>query len=67
MHYAVFMLQEAEDDLETIFRYILGSGNPGAAKDMISLIRKAYESLSQMPERGYVPPELARIDNYEYR
>ena len=67
MRYAIFMLQEAEHDLEAIFRYILGSGNPGAAKDMIGLIRKACESLSQMPERGYVPPELARADNYEYR
>ncbi len=67
MHYAVFMLQEAEHDLEAIFRYILGSGNPGAAKDMIRLIRIACDSLSQMPERGHVPPELARTDNYEYR
>jgi toxin ParE1/3/4 len=67
MHYMVFMLQEAEHDLEAIFRYILGTGNPGAAKDMIVLIRKACESLSQMPERGHVPPELARADNYEYR
>ncbi len=67
MHYAVFMLQEAEHDLEAIFSYILGSGNPGAAKDMIRLIRKACDSLSQMPERGHVPPELARTDNYEYR
>jgi toxin ParE1/3/4 len=61
------MLQEAEHDLEAIFRYILGSGNPGAAKDMIRLIRKACDSLSQMPERGHIPPELARTDNYEYR
>lgn len=67
MHYAVFMLQEAEHDLEAIFRYILGSGNPGAAKDMIRLIRKACDSLSRMPERGHVPPELTRTENYEYR
>ena len=67
MHYAVFMLQEAEHDLEAIFQYILNSGNPGAAKDMIKLIRQACDSLSHMPERGHVPPELARTDNYEYR
>ncbi len=47
MRYTVFMLQEAEYDLESIFSYILGSGNPSAAKDMIRLIRKACESLSQ--------------------
>ena len=67
MHYTVFMLQEAEHDLETIFRYIIDSGNPGAVKDMIGLLHQACESLSQMPERGHVPPELARADNYEYR
>ena len=67
MQYTVFMLLEAEHDLEAIFRYILGTGNPGAAKDMIRLIRQACESLSQMPERGYAPSELAGTDNYEYR
>ena len=67
MRYAVFMLREAEHDLEAIFRYLLGSGNPGAAQDMIGLIRQACDSLSQMPERGHVPPELARADDYEYR
>jgi len=67
MRFAVFMLQEAEHDLEAIFRYLLGFGNPGAAKDMIRLIRQACDSLSQMPECGHIPPELARADNYEYR
>ena len=67
MPYMVFMLQEAEYDLESIFRYILGSCNAGAAKDMIRLIRQACERLSQMPERGHVPPELTRAENYEYR
>jgi toxin ParE1/3/4 len=67
MRCTVFMLQEAEFDLEAIFRYILDFGNPASAKNMIRLIRKACDSLSQMPERGHVPPELARADNYEYR
>jgi len=67
MRCTVFMLQEAEFDLEAIFQYILDSGNPAAAKDMIRLIRNACDSLSQMPDRGHVPPELARTDNYEYR
>lgn len=61
------MLQEAEYELETIFNYIIEAGNPDAARDMIRLIRQACESLSQMPERGHTPPELARTDNYEYR
>ncbi len=67
MPYKVFMLQEAEHHLEGIFGYILGSGNPSAAKNMIRLIRQACESRSHMPERGHIPPELARVDSYEYR
>lgn len=67
MRYTVFMLQEAEFDLEAILPYILDSGNPAAAKDMIRLIRKACDSLSQMSERGHAPPDLVRIDNFDYR
>ena len=67
MKYTVFMLREAEYDLETIFEYFLGTGNIGAAKNLIKRIRKACESLSHMPERGHFPPELARIENFEYR
>ena len=54
MRCTVFMLQEAEFDLEAIFQYLLDSGNPAAAKDMIRLIRNACDSSSQMPERGHV-------------
>jgi len=49
-----FHVQEAEHDLEGIFDYILGSGNSGAAKNMIRLIRQACESLSRMIERGHI-------------
>ena len=34
---------------------------------MIRLIRQTCESLCRMPERGHIPPELARVDSYEYR
>ena len=67
MPYKVFMLQEAEQGLEGIYGYILGSGNPGAANNMIRLIRQTCQSLCRMPERGHIPPELARADSYEYR
>ena len=49
MYYEVFMLKEAEHDLEAIFRYILGSGNPGASKDMIRLIRQACDAFARCP------------------
>ena len=67
MIYTVFMLEEAEKDLESIFSYILESGNTSSAKNMIEQIRRACESLSQIPERGSIPQELARADISEYR
>ena len=67
MRYTVFMLQEAEFDLEALFRYILDSGNPAAAKTMIRLIRKACDSLSKNPERRHIPDELSQIGQFDYR
>ena len=67
MRYTVFFLQEAEHDLEGILEYIVESGSPAAAGDLIKRIRTACESLSQMPERGSVPPELGGIGSQAYR
>ena len=67
MQYTVFILQEAEYDLEGILEYIVDSGRPESARNLIKRIRKACRSLSQMPERGRVLPELAVIGNQDYR
>jgi len=67
MSYTVLLLEEAVKDVEAIYRYIRKSGNKKAAKDMITTIREACDSLSQNPERGHIPDELSQIGQFEYR
>jgi toxin ParE1/3/4 len=67
MSYTVLLLEEAVKDIEAIYRYIRRSGNKKAAKDMITTIREACDSLSENPERGHIPDELAQVGQFEYR
>ena len=67
MSYTVLLLEEAVKDIEEIYRYIRKSGNKKAAKDMITTIREACESLSENPEHGHIPDELSQIGQFEYR
>ena len=67
MLYTVLLLEEAVKDIEAIYRYIRKSGNKKVAKDMITTIRKACDSLSENPERGHIPDELSQIGQFEYR
>ncbi len=67
MPYSVILLEGAIKDIEAIYRYVLKSGKKTAAKNMIARLRKACESLSENPERGHIPHELSKIDQFEYR
>jgi plasmid stabilization system protein ParE len=67
MPYTVLLLEEAVQDIEAIYTHIRRSGNKKAARDMVSSIRKACDSLSENPKRGHTPDELSRIGHFEYR
>ncbi len=67
MPHSVILLEGAIKDIEAIYRYILKSGRKTAAKNMVANLRKACESLSENPERGHIPHELSKIDQFEYR
>lgn len=67
MSYTVFLLDTAEKDIESIYRYIRKSGNKTAAIDMLLCLQKACRSLSENPERGHIPVELSQIGQFEYR
>jgi toxin ParE1/3/4 len=67
MPYSVILLEEAIKDIEAIYRYIRKSGSKSAAKEMVAAMRQACDSLSENPERGHIPHELSRIDQFEYR
>ena len=67
MPYSVILLEEAIKDIEAIYRYIRKSGSKTAALDMVATMRKACDSLSENPERGHIPHELSKIDQFDYR
>ena len=63
----VLLLEEAVQDIETIYRHIRKCGTEKAAKDMVLSLRKACASPSEHPERGHIPIELSRTSHFEYR
>lgn len=67
MKYNIYAISDAEKDLFEIHDYIKKSGYPQNAGSIFSEIETACQNLSSNPEKGHYPPELQRIDVYEYR
>ena len=67
MKYNVHVISDAEKDLFEIYDYIKKAGYPQNAEKIFSEIETACYNLSFNPEKGHYPPELQRIDVYEYR
>ncbi len=67
MNYIVYLVDDAEKDLFEIYKYIKKTGYPFNAMGLYSQIEKAWSDLSEMPERGHIPPELERIGVLDYR
>lgn len=61
------MLEGAITDIEAIYRYMLTFGKKTTAKNLVASLRKAWESLSENPERGHIPHGLSKIDQFEHR
>ncbi len=67
MPYSVILLEGAIKDIEEIYKHILKSGEKSAANNMAASLRKACTSLSENPERGHIPHELSKIDQFKFR
>ena len=67
MTYKVYFLEDAEKDLFEISEYIKREGYPLAARELLAEMKKVCKSLSKMPKRGHIPPELERVGVFEYR
>ena len=67
MTYKVHVISDAEKDLYEIYNYIKTAGYRQNAEKIFSEIETACRNLSFHPEKGHYPPELQRIDVYEYR
>lgn len=59
------MVQEAEEDLLDIYRYILKNQSFDSEK-VYQTIRTTCTYLGEMPFTGHVPPELERVGVIEY-
>ncbi len=67
MNYRVKILQEAEEDIFDIYRYIFCSDSPNHADYVFEKLEEAITSLQQLPEPGRTPPELEWIGVKNYR
>lgn len=66
-HYNVFLIGEAEEDIFEIYNYVAKYDSVGKADKLFTNLQNTINSLDQQPKRGHVPPELERIDVFEFR
>ncbi|MEA3286162.1 MAG: type II toxin-antitoxin system RelE/ParE family toxin [Candidatus Marinimicrobia bacterium] len=64
--YEVYVIEDAEKDLFDIYSYISRNDSIESAEDIFDAIQKSCLSLSTLPARGHVPPELERVGIFEY-
>lgn len=67
MKYTVFTTESADLDLLDIHLYIELNDSPERADNVLDGIEDKISGLSNMPEKGHHPPELARIGVNNFR
>jgi toxin ParE1/3/4 len=67
MKYQVYLISDAEEDILGIYNYISTSDSIEKAEHLLHKIKETCLSLSELPNRGHIPPELNRIGVIEYR
>jgi toxin ParE1/3/4 len=65
--YRVRLAEDAEQDLIDIYRYIALSDSAEKANYVLDQLESLCSRLTELPERGHVPPELDRIGVTNYR
>lgn len=67
MRYEVLLTNAAARDLEELYDHIARHDAPGKADRVLDRIEKAMSDLSEHPERGVYPRELAMLGVRDYR
>jgi len=67
MPFAVLLTNDAARDLEEIYNYIALHDAPQKADYVLKKVEKAFSTLSEFPQRGAYPKELAVLGIREYR
>ncbi len=65
-NYEVYVIEDAERDLFDIYSYIARNDSEESAEYVFDAIQDTCLSLSTLPARGHVPPEMERVGIYEY-
>ena len=66
MKYQVFLLKDAELDIQEIYEYVAINGSPSRADQLIDKLEEKCRSLTNYANRGHIPPELERVSIYSY-
>lgn len=67
MRYRVLLIDDAEKDVEDIYRYIARHDSIESANRVLEGLEQCWNRLTDMPQRGNVPRELAALGVAEYR
>lgn len=67
MPFAVLLTNDAARDLNELYDYIAANDSPRKAGYVLDQIEKTFSALSEFPERGAYPKELAKLGIREYR
>lgn len=65
--YRVRIVEDAEQDLVDIYRYIVLNDCIENADHVLNQLESLCSRLTNLPERGHIPPELERIGVSSYR
>jgi len=64
--FKVFVVEDAERDLHDIYTYIARNDSAENADYVFDAIQDICLSLSSLPARGHIPPELDRVGIMDY-
>ncbi|MBN1996239.1 type II toxin-antitoxin system RelE/ParE family toxin [candidate division KSB1 bacterium] len=67
MSYKVYLIEDAEKDILEIYDYVARNDSRKIADLLIQKIEEVCGTLSSLPNRGHVPPELERISVFDYK
>jgi len=67
MNFAVLLSEQAERDIEDIYRYIAAHDDVKKADRVLAALEKSCRALADFPERGNAPKELDPLGITEFR
>ena len=67
MKFEVFLTQDAEGDIFEIYNYILENDGENNANYVFQKLKETCLNLILFPDRGHTPPELERINVFNYK